>query len=44
MEDKKYVVEFKIVVDASNKFEALELAREGVMLDYADVCINGRPE
>ena len=44
MDDRKYVVEFKIVVDANSKNEALELARDGVLLDYADVIIDGRPE
>lgn len=44
MDDRKYVVEFKIVVDASTRNEALELARDGVLLDYADVIIDGRPE
>lgn len=41
MNDRKYVVEFRIEVDASSQNEALELAREGVLLDYADVTIDG---
>lgn len=39
-EEKQYTVEFKITVDAVSKMEALELARDAVMLDYADVSIN----
>jgi hypothetical protein len=41
MEDRKYVVEFRVEVNAASKNEALELAREGVLLDYADVTIDG---
>lgn len=41
MKDGKYLVEFSIEVDACSEMEALELAREGVMMDYADVFING---
>lgn len=44
MEDRKYVVEFRVEVDACSKMEAIEIAREGVQLDYADITVNGRSE
>lgn len=43
LEDRKYVVEFRIEVDASDSREALEIARDGVMLDYADAYVDGVP-
>ena len=41
MEDRKYTVVFSIEVIASDRNEALELARDGVMLDYADASVDG---
>ena len=41
MDDRKYIVEFRIEVDATDRAEALEIAREGVLLDYADAFVDG---
>lgn len=43
MQDKMYIVEFRIEVPASSRMEALEIARDGVQLDYAEVTIDGTP-
>ena len=43
MEDRTYGVEFRVEVDACSPMEAIELARDGVQLDYADVIVDGRP-
>lgn len=40
MEERKFTVCFQIEVDACDRAEAIELAREGVILDYADVYID----
>lgn len=43
VQDKMYIVEFRIEVSASSRMEALEIARDGVQLDYAEVTIDGTP-
>lgn len=43
MDDRKYIVEFCIEVTATDKAEALEIARDGVLLEYADAYVDGAP-
>lgn len=40
MDGRKYLVEFVVEVEAESEIEAIEIAKDGVICDNADVYVN----